>query len=178
MKKKLSLLQLFIAIAVCCGTTLCLSSCSSDDEEEIFKDVAVKFSLFNEKGEETTTFKYGENIIFDLVIKNRTDQEVELLDSFDDSNYYINAFIIYTSDGLVVGYPYDLIRDAEPYLLPRETIHWRTCWMVNPTETTDYAPFISTALKEPLPKGNYYTVFSFLYNGERKVYKASFRVIE
>lgn len=178
MKKKLSLLQLFIAIVVCCGTTFCLASCSSDDEEEVFKDVAVKFSLINEKGEECTTFKYGENITFDLVIKNRTDQGIELLDVIDDNNYFINAFAVYTSDGQIVGYPYDKMRNPNADLLPRGTIHWRTCWMVNPTETTDYAPFISTALKEPLPKGNYYTVFSFLYNGERKVFKASFRVIE
>lgn len=180
MKKKLSLLQLFIAIVVCCGTTFCLASCSSDDEEDFFKDVTVNLSLLNENSEKVSTFKYGENIYFDMYAINNTDQGIYLTDNIYYNRYSLYVFAIYTADGLFVGFPYDFLHlSADKYeLLPKGTIHWQSCWGIDPEEGAVDDIFIINVKRNPLPIGDYYTVFSFLYNGERKVYKASFRVID
>ena len=166
----------FLFIESICG----FSACSSNDEENIFTDVEVCFSLLNAKGENCTTFKYGEKIYFDLVVKNKTDKNVYLRDNVFYNTYNINAFAVYTDNGLFVGYPFDGVNlSADKYLLlPKATIHWQSCWGMNPAESKDYDPFITESQRLPLAQGEYYTAFSFLYNGDRKVYKVFFKISE
>ena len=47
-----------------------MTACSSDEEKDTNNRIDLSFRLLNENGEETTTFKKGENIIFDLKIAN------------------------------------------------------------------------------------------------------------
>ena len=69
--------------------TLALTGCSEDGIEEqlagcqasfIGDAYGIGYSLKNENGDRTTTFKEGENIIFDVTIINSTGYELHLAD--------------------------------------------------------------------------------------------------
>ena len=54
--------------------TAVLTACSSEEDDiKNNEDICVSFRLLNEKGEETSTFKSGENLFFDLEITNNSD---------------------------------------------------------------------------------------------------------
>lgn len=172
MEKKLSLITLLIAIVVCCSSTLCLSSCSNDDQRE---DIEVKFSLLNEKGEKATTFKSSENILFDLKVTNNTHNDIDVIKEIietDESRLIINSLGIYDNKNNLLGLPYDNILTGVVVLKPNESAHLQTCWLVNDNIEVDFSPFNVRTLKEQLPSGDYYTQFSI----NNKLYRYDFRI--
>lgn len=183
MKEKLCLLaiqtswmKVCVNLLLCVGLITCFSSCSKEDDEE---DVKVEFSLLNDTGSKTTIFKVGENITFDLKVTNQTNEMVYLTDTLN-AKEIIKAFFIYTANGKVVGTPYDMQTSDKAYIPQKSSIHWQACWMIKPTERDEdyYDPFFIENIKEPLPQGDYYTLFSYIYKGERKEYRLSFKITQ
>lgn len=171
-----SWMKVCISLLLCTGFATCLSSCSKEDDEE---DVYVEFSLRNDTGKKATTFKVGENITFDLRVTNHTDETVYLTDTLN-AKEIIKAFFVYSANGKIVGTPYDWQTSEEAYVQNNSSIHWQACWIIKPTECDEdyYDPFFIKSIKEPLPQGDYYSVFSFIYNGERKEYRVYFKIIQ
>lgn len=127
-------------------------------------DVQVEFKLFNEAGENTTTFAEGEDIIFDLIICNTGDEPIPI----DYSPSYLgeNTFRVYTSKGKDMGVPWAYYVDWDKrghYLISGRELfsegdqHIRCPWYGS--NTADQLSFPGY-LKEDNPhlsSGSYYT---------------------
>lgn len=68
-------------------------SCASDGDRIPFPPVEVTFTLLNESGEETTSFRQGEDIVFDYRIINYSDEPVTWY--FDSLFNYRNLFTVF-----------------------------------------------------------------------------------
>lgn len=93
-----------------------MSSCSSEEELEVEVDEPLSvnqalfssdtydigYSLRNERGDRTTTFKEGENIIFDVTISNATGYKIRL---GEEREILWSAASVFRSDGEFVGNP-------------------------------------------------------------------------
>ena len=173
--KKLKLSFLLLPLIAAIG--LLVAACSSD--EEIAEDVAVDFYLSNEHGERANSFKCNENIYFNISLRNYSDKAICISDE-NEPNMIMTVFGVFASDGNWVGFPYDSfsITDGNWELERNSVVNWHTCWMVHQTKNRDCSPFYMESLKDSLPKGEYYTEFSFLLNNEKKSYKVFFKIEE
>ena len=155
---------------------LLITSCSSDGDSS--EDVIVDFYLSNKQGERTTEFKSTENIIFNLSIKNNSTQTICLYRENEDLEKTALIFAVYDSDGMIIDTPWDsyAISDANMDFVDNN-VGWKTCWMINMVENVVTSPFCVESLKEQLPCGEYYTLFSFYIENELRTYKINFRIL-
>ncbi len=221
----------YVLLAMClmAGTSLFVS-CSNDDEEvkdtyviptgdEEFPPVflnpdempeagiVIQSRLWNEKGDHTTVFKAGEDIVFEVSIFNLTDDKVWIQDpvrgeprlfrlpikgmSTDAEDVEKGLFNIHTADGKLVGYPYDT---KEPWYVhltmarqipinPEQSLHWFASWKGNLSEAymCNGSLPISAYLVEhaPLAPGAYYTEFDVnLTKDIKKTVRINFTITE
>ena len=189
--KKLIFFACFMAgILVSCSSDLIDSDSDKGSlyNEENAPDDGISFSfrLLNENGEKTSSFKYGDKIMFDFAIKNNCDTFI--VNTFEDEEWierivrYVSKngpdmfmprgrefMCVYSNDGKIIGTPYSSIWCEFVYRI----------WMTIPSHTTyhmhcpwkeHYKPGdVTYPLCGPrednvdLPVGNYYVSFSIKY---------------
>ncbi len=151
--------------------------------------LAIYYCLRNPEGEPTTTFKYGEDIIFDLHIENCTDENIFIAGEehakpklfttpYLERDVKNGLFNVCTKSGKYVGYPYD---KGYRYDLPSEKDYnpvtkvwakndilylptrWTASWQGKVYEDYQYGRrfsyYDSGTDNEPLPVGEYYSQF-------------------
>ena len=140
------------------------------------KDVSVLFQLQNEKGEETYTFKEGENIVFRLEIRNNGTKTAVLPPK--SAVIGRDIFRVYSaSDKKDLGTPWN--QKGETYttmegrflLSPNGSLVYVCPWL-NKSETT-LSPDIYSYFKldgtKPLAAGDYYSEFDIKLSDTHKV---------
>ena len=152
-----------------------LVSCSSDD------GISVKFQLKDENGNEKYVFKNNENIIFSLDIINNGEEDAIL----PAPTYMFGSeiFHVYSSKGEDFGCPYDelTIPDVGHIIIEAKgSVSFICPWMNNPNSKIPYIPnFLGYRIDniKPLPKGDYYSVFTIKSDEHRIVtYKKTFKI--
>ena len=155
---------------------LALTGCSSEEEVEeqlsanqaLFSSDAydIGYSLRNERGDRTTTFKEGENIIFDVTISNATGYKLHMADERD---ILMSAMSVFRSDGEYVGNPFQsAFYTMELRWITVEAhsrFHWSCSWIYDGRYVYDSRYGSSTSYSTnvlspvaPLPKGAYYVM--------------------
>ena len=67
-----------------------LMACSSDD------DVSAIYHILDKNGQEVNVINYGDEMLFEVIVTNSTDQPLK----FDDWRMIVNdAFVVYNSEG-------------------------------------------------------------------------------
>ena len=134
-------------------------SCSDDEKNDLPGEV--RYRLFNEKGEETTRFREGENVTFSLLLANRSEQRI-LLYAFDLSDFAtVRSLGNSPQETDLIGKPFEKFRcdysNAPLVLSSNNTWDIRISWVPKPIESP---LFCRLSNKAPLPKGRYRTAFS------------------
>jgi hypothetical protein len=150
---------------------------SSKKSSKRKSDVDFNFRLLNSNGEESNTFKAGENFTFSLKLENNSSDSLFLDNSFlADGNGFC---AVYTQDGKLVGQPFAcrgvqiVSSDAHPFYGNQKEFTLNVPW-------SDSRPFWSVLHhnfkglnQEGLPKGKYFTVFKHRFCFDRKADKPS-----
>lgn len=156
-----------------------VSSCTTDNDNDIKlpsvpytisstekEGVVMTYSLLNSKGDTTFFFSKGEEIVFDLRIKNTTDKHIPIPGSSKTLGY--NTFRIYSDDGKDFGVSWSYMEDWTeeiPYLWPQIDYHYQCPWYSDATIKASY-PFVFNPSKKKLTKGHYFTeAFCYLSSG-------------
>ena len=180
--KKICILWMFAMLML----AVSMSSCNSyyEDSEPISEPLnelpsisqatfqtdsyQIDYCLRNEKGITTSTFKQGENIYFDLIIKNTIEYEI-LLGETREILY--SAASIYRSNGEYVGNPFDKLEMTKEYRMmtikPHAYTHWYCPWTFDEKFVSSLSynlDFNSVSLKGSLPKGTYYSMLKARVN--------------
>ena len=71
-------------------------------ELSVEDSLEIEFYLLNSKLEKTSTFKYGENIVFSLTISNRANRPIEIW----LPKMFLDVFRVYTKNGTDMGQPF------------------------------------------------------------------------
>ena len=158
--------------------TLALTGCSEDGIEEqlagcqasfIGDAYGIGYSLKNENGDRTTTFKEGENIIFDVTIINSTGYELHLA---DERGILMGIMSVFRSDGEYVGNPFQsAFYTMELRWITVEAhgrLHWSYPWIYDERyahddrygSSTSYSTNVLSPVA-PLPKGAYYVMMKY-----------------
>ena len=107
----------------------------------------IGYCLRNEDGDRSTTFREGENIIFDVTIFNATDYEISM---GEEREILWSAASVFRSDGEFVGNPMfknSMTSEYRSFTIDAHGCHhWYCTWL------GDYSPL------NPLPKGTYYSM--------------------
>ena len=164
--------------------------CSSDDVDDDINDPVnskylysddnyqVDFFLTNISGEETAIFKYGENIVFNLIILNKTNEQV-LIEGGVTQLLGNNVFRVYSKDGKDIGvsWEYGDIETVMFYLFPHQERQWSCPWM---SDVLCYPskPFVMKEGVKLLSKGTYYSTFDIRIDETTIIScKISFKII-
>lgn len=151
--------------------------------------ISIYFSILNEAGKPSTSFKYGENMLFRLSMKNKTDRMLMVsrnFEGFNDISWDNNFLRVFTAEGKDMGVPWTGMflnkdnRDSWGF-----AGHLSCPWSYQNIETllatswSEYNPLLSFPLdksessessnkakqpKQPLPRGDYYTHFMIKFN--------------
>ena len=146
---------------------------SCDDEEEVVpeyqiprKDVysfevdsiQVEFELLNARGEQTTTFNYGEDIIFDLKVYNNGNYPF-WRDAWDILGH--DMFGVYRSNGHYEGIPWHYYEGFVDAILrgigAHSLKHWQCPWSSKSSVKPTF-PLMLNKDNHILSKGSYYAV--------------------
>ena len=121
----------------------------------------IDYCLRNENGTTTSTFKQGENIYFDVMISNTTEYDLHL---GEEREILYSATSIFRSNGEYVGTPFDGMDITQEYRImtikPHAYNHWWCPWTFDENFVSSLGynlDFNALSLKEPLPKGTYYS---------------------
>ena len=163
-----------------------LSACSSSDDDNRETSKAIpptyKVCLKNEQGQETNTFKEGENIIFSITVDNSQGSDYSIdsytlfaLHYYDNEWYHdgaintaelydypknanrITAFAVYTADSTLVGFPMDIIYKEKKTIPAGQTAVFECPWMAIGNQSL-YSSFLKKVdEKQALPAGHYFT---------------------
>ena len=167
MKRKLVLLSILLSLGMFCA-------CSSDDEidndlsvddltngtDSVADIIQFSFSLLNNDGLPTSSFKYGEDICFELTVTNKSNKELLL---FNDFFLGEDLFRVYLENGTGVGTPWTDYNSSNYIALgiaPKSSISF-TCNWIKALSTK--WPLAKNKDFDPLPRGNYYTKFKIKY---------------
>ena len=177
--KKSSILWMFAMLMLAVGISSCNSNYEDSEPIDAPLDVPpsipqarfqtdyyhIGYSLRNEKGITTSTFKEGENIYFDVTINNTTEYELHLGES---RAILCRSASIFRSDDEYVGNPFDHMDMTMEYRMmtiePHGNRHWYCPWTFDERYVRSLGydqpeQLIKTlSLKEPLPKGTYYSM--------------------
>ena len=166
-----------LLIALLAGGGMGIISCSKECEDDAQQAVSISLTTINENGENATVFSSKENILFDLSIKNSTNDTIFLDEPF--LLEIVHSFKLYSFSDVFVGYPFDGIdmlkfQDTLYYLMPYESRHWLCMYMTHQSEIDLKSPLESNMIKEPLSHGEYYLLYSLTLNKETKTGKTTF----
>ena len=183
MNKMKNLRCSFLPLWILC-TGIFIIACSNDENKELTKDevvvdndiplnynnLSVSYQLLNKDSIPVRSFKEGENIVFQLKITNNRDSAISLPlipDIIGD-----DAFMVYTSDGKVIGKPwksFSIITARHPRLQVQHSLTFEVPWLEG-TVRPDLC-FSEWGNQPPLAKGSYYTQFPIALdmNSDRKV---------
>ena len=161
--------DLIFSTVLALALAVSLAGCNKDDDEvyidvpseDVFTQtcdsVRVDFHLLNERGDTTTVFREGEDIIFDLTIQNLGHSSIAY--GLDKDLLGPDIFRVYTADGRNCGTActYDefnlLVAGS---LLKDYPFHWQVSWR---GKFTPRYPFDKTYKgNNHLSSGMYYTV--------------------
>ena len=173
--------EIYPVVAVKAPTVYCFVRSEFTEDT---RDVSVLFQLQNEKGEETYTFKEGENIVFRLEIKNSGSETVVLPSQHELIGN--NIFRVFSAaDNKDMGTPWDPESGIYSTLLPHTLLIPNSskvylCPWLNKSETT-LSPDLYSNFKldgtKPLPAGDYYSEFDIKLSNTHKVTcKCSFKI--
>lgn len=170
-----------VAISVKAPTVYCFVRSEFTEDT---KDVSVLFQLQNEKGEETYTFKEGENIVFRLEIRNNGTKTAVLPPK--SAVIGRDIFRVYSaSDKKDLGTPWN--QKGETYtteeggflLSPNGSLVYVCPWL-NQSETTlssDIYSYFKLDGTKPLAAGDYYSEFDIKLSDTHKVTcKCNFKI--
>lgn len=198
--------RFFILMAVIVMLTAVMTACSSEEDDVNDNEgICLSFRLLNEKGEETTTFNKGENILFDLEIVNNCD--TTMVYTFERANDWIsgngiskngadmlfplsneNFFCVFDKDDNKIGVPYSGIYCYGQYWSAVEShsnYHIRCPWKqtdeqvwpdVRPTDDVTF-PCCKFSTMDDLPVGEYYVSSKIKYRKKAKDGKSKFKTI-
>ena len=174
---------IFALMLMAMGLSFTVVSCSSDDtymydgnQQDILtnNEGNIKFRLLNQDGVETTVFKKGENIIFDLSIENNTDVNWTLVYGFKGGDIVLGEdfFCVYKANGEYIGVPWSGMfceesLQQEWIYLPHSIVHIKCPWYMDSSIWIGNPLCKGTVSGEDWPvlsEGSYYTAFSITYN--------------
>ena len=164
LKSIMAILLLAVVILCSCSQTTDLEEIKESGQEETTKEDVIKvpfhidYHLENEKGENVTVFKEGENIYFDLTIYNDTEKDISIA---EEREIVYNAMCVYTYNSEFVGNPLNgVIMDKSMnwvHINAKGNEHWRFPWIYNPKYATERPYFGEYPRKDALPKGRYFS---------------------
>lgn len=159
-----------LALTVSAATAL--MGCSSEEAfDKIDGNVKLNFTLQDVQGNKKTTFKEGENIVFDLeVVNNDSLDFIYTLNFEDDSDIILDndLFSVYTTMGQKVGKPWDnmfcLMHLQDRWVLApaNTTSHIRAAWYGTSAVRMSY-PLCKFEEEVKIKKGTYFTMFNVKY---------------
>ena len=151
---------------------------SEENVIEVSEDsIRISFSIINEVGSPSTSFQYGENMLFRLSIENKTDKMMISRDfkGYNDISWDDNFFRVFTAEGKDMGAPWNgMFVDKVDWdswgFAEQVSCPWSYQNLDNLVETTwsKYSPLLFFPLEKwelpdsptpPLPKGDYFTHF-------------------
>ena len=133
---------------------LAFVGCSKDDAKE--SDLKVRFKVLNAKGEETSVFKHGEDILFELTVMNQGEKPVEAWQIID------------------LRKPWDEIYDPF-YVMRYIPAHGDFNWLCSWLEKKNF--FVQKRPRTALPVGDYVARFSVTLENKHTVEcKVNFKV--
>ena len=147
-----------------------VSSCSSeDDDDNNSSDVELNFSLLNENGKESTIFKEGENVCFDLEIVNNGNSDFVYCLNFDGGDLVLDNdfFCVYTEKGERIGTPWtgmfcEMSLQKEWHIPAKTTHHVRCSWLSSSVFTNTH-PLCKFEESPSLSQGVYKVAFDVKY---------------
>ena len=154
-----ALMMLIIGISI--------SSCSSSDDEED-KMINFQFQLCALQGTSTRVFNYGENVVFDLSIRNNSNNDITYGIKDADIIFDQNLFCVYSKNGNTIGLPwtgmYCEYSGQQTFVIPANSVKrircaWNLCEEISPSH-----PLCKGEDNILLPSGDYYTKFNIKYN--------------
>jgi hypothetical protein len=183
--------KMFVMMSVLLSMGL-LSSCSSDDDTkdvvvkdlntvEDYDSISVDFGLLNAEGQAVKTFKEGEQILFRLIVTNKTDRTLKIRWPI----YIVgdDLFQVY-SKGLPLNKPWDYSLIAfgpvGRYWAAHKSYVYECPWhgqVFEPENAgvslTDWpssnVALFKTQERQPLSVGNYYTQFKLNLNEQTTI---------
>lgn len=176
---KFSLFSLFITSLL--TLSFMIMSCGEDDSPPEFQvpaetiyssnldSIQVDFALLNIRGEQTTSFAYGEDIIFDLKVYNKRDRNFWI----PSWKYLLgdNMFRVFTSEGQDLGtswYYEDIDVLMYRAILAHSEKHWQCPWLSASTKEPTH-PFVHKKKNRKLTKGKYYVVAPVHINDDKLI---------
>jgi hypothetical protein len=167
------------AAVILFAASLLFVSC---DKNKQSLPVDFEFVLLDTLGNEKTVFKQGENIIFSFRVKNNSDEDLYLKNSF----IYDDFFKVYqtnTPEGtLSYGRPYNIICYIGGFHLPANETYKMNCpWYYTEDSALNHFCLIHSSETTNLPAGFYYTEFTQSFEiediqTEKKHFKINFTV--
>ena len=164
---------LFFSLSLIASVMTAILGCSSSDDfsDDTNGNVEINFTLRDEQGNVKTTFKEGENIVFDLEIANNDTRDMVYYRYFKDgSDYILNSdfLCVYDMSGVSVGYPWDnMFCDDSGYMkwiIPANTkYHIRVAWYSSSLVDMSYPLCRIEDQNVLLKEGRYYTKFTVKY---------------
>lgn len=139
--------------------------------------IIMTYCLINIQGDTTVTFSEGEEIIFNLSIRNTTNDYVSI-PGFSNTLGY-NTFRVFTSSGTDCGVSWSYVQKwtkEMPYFLPQMTYHYQCPWYSDDTiKATE--PFVFKESPKALTRGYYFTeAYCYLDDGATLYCKVNFNI--
>ena len=130
-----------------------LTACSSDD------DVSAIYHILDKSGQEVNVINYGDEMLFELIVTNSTDQPLK----FEDWRMVANdAFVVYNSEGQMFNpIPNSNAMMRSLTIEPGEQYRNSLIW-----------PWGSV----PLPPGKYYSKYTLNIDNICKTYNVNFEI--
>ena len=125
-------------------------------ELSVEDSLEIEFYLLNSKLEKTSTFKYGENIVFSLTISNRANRPWLFF-----TTIFEDVFRVYTKDGIDKGLPFTGCKLGGFGTFEAGSSHTFSCPWFTTTETFPTVPFMKVKNEywfpeDTLSSGEYY----------------------
>ena len=172
MKKRICLTNSLSSLLAGFCLVLLTIGCSSDDEVDTTTVSPLEFSLLDMDDRPAKVFSEGDDICFDLTLRNNSDEvlTVSTWDLFDISSYlnddeelinaedgpYHNVFAVYTTEGEFVGCAWDGLGLFDFKVYANSEVHLKCYW--SHPNVFDPLVFSTNDPKKPLPAGSYYAV--------------------
>lgn len=171
---------LFFAVALFL-MGMVVAACSSEEDvvdmNEEYGDIKLNFSLLNENGEETTIFKEGECVCFDLEIINNSNSDFVYCLNFDGGDLVLDNdfFCVYTEKGERIGTPWtgmfcEMSLQKKWHIPAKTTHHVRCSWLGSSVFTITH-PLCKFEESPHLAPGVYKTAFDVKYRASSNATK-------
>ncbi|MBR1656285.1 MAG: hypothetical protein IJ698_07745 [Prevotella sp.] len=152
--------------------SMVMTACSSEEDANVDEesgDIKLNLSLLNENGKETTIFKEGECVCFDLEIVNNGNSDFVYCLGFDGGDLVLDNdfFCVYTEKGDRIGTPWtgmfcEMSLQKEWHISAKTTHHVRCSWLSSSIFTTTH-PLCKFEASPYLAPGVYKTTFDIKY---------------